>query len=64
MVHGKLTLEEINQRQASLMQRHRDRVLASGSSLPKHIIDIQWIRNYAKRYREDMVKLGLVNACK
>ena len=64
MKNGKLTLLEINQRQAILMQKHRDRELAQGTDLPNHLIDLKWIRLYAKRFREDMVRLGLAAQCK
>lgn len=61
MVHGKLTIQEINSQQCQLMMNHRERAIKSGTDLPTHQIDLQWVAKYAKRFRDDLVKLGLAN---
>lgn len=61
MVNGKLTIQEINTQQCQLMMNHRERVLKQTPEVPTNLIDIQWIQKYAKRFRNDLVNLGLAH---
>lgn len=58
MTSKKLTFKECNCQQAELIQKHRNRIRSEGRE-PTSQDDINWIKKYAKRFREDLKKLGL-----